>query len=510
MATRQRSPKGDGRAGNRNAVKKINEGLGPAPWDLYEETDRAERCIRFIEEEIVLPKGYGAGERMRLAEYQKSFIRDIFKPGVRAATLSVPRGGGKSTLLAAIALYCLFDKQASLGGQPQIPVCAVTYQQAMRAVFLVAVEMVKANPNLEERALIYSGIGTTKIRCVPTGGEMFPLAVSDPSAAQGYDPGPIAIVDEIGHIDPASYQAVLLASGKRPGTVVVAIGTAGPSKENNALWDLRQKIANGVDIPGHVYVEYSAPDGWDPYDEKTWYAAQPALAEGFLDIEAYRMAAKLSPEAEFTVYRLNKFTDNLDSWLGPNGLTIWRGLTDPYPLVPGAKTWGGLDVGLRHDSTALVLVQERPDGRHHAVAKIWFPTTTEVVDLHDVAGYIREVCERYDVEAIAYDPRLVEYMATELADEGYPMVEIPQSVERLTPMVGELFKAIKEGRITHDGDEAFQTQVLNAVPRLNQRGFTLAKHGKTKGKIDAAVALALAYDRARHKEKPRPKAVVLW
>ena len=50
-------------------------------------------------------------------------------------------------------------------------------------------------------------------------------------------------------------------------------------------------------------------------------------------------------------------------------------------------------------------------------------------------------------------------------------------------------------------------QVLNAIPRYNERAFTLAK-SKSHGKIDAAVALCLAYDQAlRSVAKIRP---ALW
>jgi hypothetical protein len=41
--------------------------------------------------------------------------------------------------------------------------------------------------------------------------------------------------------------------------------------------------------------------------------------------------------------------------------------------------------------------------------------------------------------------------------------------------------------------------VLNAVPRYNERGFTLQK-SKSRGRIDGAIALALACDRAIHTE----------
>ncbi len=81
------------------------------------------------------------------------------------------------------------------------------------------------------------------------------------------------------------------------------------------------------------------------------------------------------------------------------------------------------------------------------------------------------------------------------------MQEIPQSLERMTPAVGNLYVRIMQSGLTHDVDEAFATQILNAVPRMNERGFTLSKaKSSVRGRIDAAVALALAVDRVEHAE----------
>jgi hypothetical protein len=54
----------------------------------------------------------------------------------------------------------------------------------------------------------------------------------------------------------------------------------------------------------------------------------------------------------------------------------------------------------------------------------------------------------------------------------------------------------------------FGNQVLNAIPRFNEHGFTLSK-SKSRGRIDAAIALALAVDRATWAEPEMP-AVWAW
>jgi len=73
----------------------------------------------------------------------------------------------------------------------------------------------------------------------------------------------------------------------------------------------------------------------------------------------------------------------------------------------------------------------------------------------------------------------------------------------MTPAYVSLYQAIMSGKISHDGDGAFATHILNAVPRFSDRGFILEK-GKSRGKIDAAVALALAYDQVLRHEGDEP------
>jgi len=220
----------------------------------------------------------------------------------------------------------------------------------------------------------------------------------------------------------------------------------------------------------------------------------------------------MTPEAAFRTYHLNEpDVTGHDSWLGPDARTIWQGLEDSYPLHPDEPTYVGVDVGLVRDSTAIVTVQERTDGRPgrgmttrlHAVSKIWMPRLGQTVDIAAVTQYLRDLAQRYRVMAISYDPRLFELPAIMLQEGGLPMVEAPQSVEQMTPIVGALFERIREGGISHEADELFASHVVNAVPRLNERGFTLSKSKSApRGHIDAVIALALAVDRYAHRVKP--------
>jgi phage terminase large subunit-like protein len=84
-----------------------------------------------------------------------------------------------------------------------------------------------------------------------------------------------------------------------------------------------------------------------------------------------------------------------------------------------------------------------------------------------------------------------ELAAADLTDEGIPMIEVPQSVERMVPACGHAFELIVSGRLVHDADPVLEDHVLSAVQREGERGWTLSK-GRSKRKIDAAIALVLA------------------
>lgn len=457
---------------------------------------RAARAIRFIESYCVPPKGYGAGRRMRLAAFQKEWLEEAYAEGVNSAGMLVPRGNGKSTFLGAVATHAVFDPDES--GAPQVPIVATTLQQANRATYGVALAMIRAMPDLDSRSVIFSGVGYMKVNVPFTGGEMFPIS-NDPDGLQGLDPS-LAVCDELGFMPIESWDSLLLASGKRPRSLVVGIGTPGFDRDN-ALWHLRRQVIEGAVLPGFRFVEFSAPEGCPVGDEDVWRAANPALGEGYMNIDALRTAVALSPEAHFRIFRLGQWVDGAESWLGPDGRKLWDALEDPYGFEAGADTWVGVDVGLKRDSTAVVCLQRRPDGRLHARCRLWVPTRSEPVDVTDVMHHLRQLDAVYRLVEVSFDPRFFDVPAKMLEDEGLPMIEIPQSVEYMTPAVGSTFEMIKRAELSHDGDSGFGMHVLDAVPRFNERGFTLAK-GKSKGRIDAAVALCLAADRVLRAREP--------
>ena len=95
-------------------------------------------------------------------------------------------------------------------------------------------------------------------------------------------------------------------------------------------------------------------------------------------------------------------------------------------------------------------------------------------------------------------------MATEKLAEHSGATETLEAGD-FAALLSKEFKP-KSDRAKEEVESAVRTlaeQVLNAVPRFNERGFTLQK-GKSRGRIDACIALGLACDQALHHAAAAP------
>jgi phage terminase large subunit-like protein len=334
---------------------------------------------------------------------------------------------------------------------------------------------------------------------------MFPMS-NDIDGLQGLDPS-LGIADEIGFQPEDAWGALIMAGGKRSRSLVLGMGTPGV-EHDNALFRTRKVITEGGNIPRFYFREYAADPGCDHTDRDQWRKANPAIGAGFLRETALETDLSLMPEARFRIFRLGQWVDGYESWLGPDGRAVWDGLRRNIKPVAAAPTWVGVDVGIKRDSTAVCIVQNLDDGSLGAWVRLWVPTNDQPVDVTDVMQHLRELRDTYKVGAISFDARFFDVPAKMLHDEGLPMVEVPQSPERMAPIIGDLYDRIQRGVVHHSGDEAFAEQVLNAVPRFTERAFTLQK-SKSRGRIDACIALALAVDRAQNRTKARAPLVIL-
>ncbi|ORW91285.1 terminase [Mycobacterium sp. IEC1808] len=452
-------------------------------------------CRKFIR----VPKGTGALSPFRLRDWQIGLVGSVLDadPTPRIAGWCLPRGQGKSTLVAALGLYELMT-----GGEGATVIVAAVDERQAGIVFRIACRMVELNDELNSRVQVF------KDRLVvPCRGASFTCLPASPASLEGLDYS-LAICDEIGRIDPETWQVIALASGKRERSTLIGIGTPGP-REDNVLAQLREYAAGHPEDTSQVYVEFSAAGFEDhPVDcEHCWALANPALGD-FLYADALR--ALLPPkttEGNFRRARLCQFVNtNENPFIAPE---IWESLNTHHPVPDGAEvvialdgSWGGADA----DATALVVGTISPTP-HFDVLGVWQNDGSPEwrVPVLEVEDKIRQARNRFKVCELVADPFRWGRSLQVLAAEGLGVTEFPWSPARTTRATTDLFSAATAGKFTHSGDETLTRHVLSATVIESNGGLRIGKASRRRSaaKIDCAAALLMCHSRcAWHATKP--------
>lgn len=464
---------------------------GPLDLSGLPEKRDYRRVVAFAEQFLVVPKGVGAREPFRLRRWQVDIARAFFpargsRP--RSGVISLPRANGKSGLAAVFALYGLFADDVE-GAQV---LCVASDERQARIVFNAARRMVELSPELAERVQVYAD----KIYVPETDSVLMPLP-ADEAALQGWDPT-LAVVDELHVVNEATWNAMTLAGGKRPESLVLAISTPADSKES-VMWQLRDYWHEHPDDKSFRYVEYAAPDGCELDDRAAWKAANPALGD-FLAEDALAATLRTTREAPFRRYRLGQWVGSADSWL-PFGLfeTLAHpdGMTLPDPGVPVTLAFDGSASG---DSTALMGCTL---GGHLFCVGLWENPGDKRwrVPRNEITETIQGAFERWDVRELACDPwgwrSEMEQWAAAPWSSGRVLEWNTAAANRMGPATDRAYAAITDGTLTHDGDPDVARHFNNCVAKSTALGDLVSKDKRNSPrKIDAAVAGIVAVDRA--------------
>lgn len=351
--------------------------------------DGAARFAAFCEKFVTVPKGEGARGPLRLRNWQKDLVGSIFDPDPRPriAGWMLPRGQGKTTLVAALGLYDLM-----LGEEGASVVVAATDERQAGLCFRAAARMVELNEDLAARVQVYQDRPA-----VPARGAWFHVLHAVPKRLEGLDPT-LAILDEVGVIDREVYEVVSLASGKRESSLVLGIGTPGPDPDNSVLLDMRTYAASTPTTrrscggspprPGSRTIRWIAGTAGS-WPTRPWVTSCSRTRWWRC---CRRRCAKV-PSAE----RKCQLAHEVDEpWLPPG---TWDACTDARSIPDGTTVVLALDGSFSQDCTAVVAVSLE-DTPHIDVAELWEPPANNPdyrVPVVDVEHTIREACRRWHV-----------------------------------------------------------------------------------------------------------------
>ncbi len=504
-------------------LEKSKSGSFPYVFDPF----LATRACFFIEH-LRHVKGPKAGQLIQLEPWQCFVVTSIFgwvhkdtrKRRFKRSYIEVPRGNAKSTLSAAIGLYMMtMDGE----GGADCYSFATTREQA-REVFDTARDMVRrctdVSRELGIKALDYSIVQLAS-------NSKFVAKSAQGSTLDGLNTH-FACIDELhAHKTREVYDVVETSIGKRLQPLLFAITTAGFNLSgicyelrNYVIEVLSGKSSGGDDQFGIIYT-IDKEDDWT--SDSALIKANPNWG-----VSVHPETTKsLRDKAQTVASAVNNFkTKHLDVWCNADAawmdLTKWNECGDPALEESdfyGQESWLGLDLASKIDLTAAVrLFCKTINGVQHffVFPQVWLPRETvntaknasysgweyearlkvtegAVVDFEEVKEYVRRSCSDFVVKEIAYDPWQATQLASELTEQGCPMVEVRNSVQNFSEPMKTIEALVMSGRLHHPDDPIFNWCVSNVVCHRDAKDNIYPNKLRNENKIDLVVALIMAF-----------------
>lgn len=157
------------------------------------------------------------------------------------------------------------------------------------------------------------------------------------------------------------------------------------------------------------------------------------------------------------------------------------------------------DAAVSNDSFGLVMVTRRNDKVQVLYAKEWIPPEGGEIDFSEPEAEIIRLCAVYPVYEVAYDEYQVANMAQRLRrDHGIHCRKFSQGADREVADK-KLHDLIRDREIEHRGEMNLRDHISNANKKEEGEGSKLRIVKRNdKAKIDLAVCLSMAADRAKH------------
>ena len=491
----------------------------------------AKKAIDFIQT-LHVPEGPRAGKPVRLAKYQRDFIRGALRRDTAVAVLSVGRGNGKSALSAGLALGALlgvWDDQP----RREILIAARTRDQA-RIAFDFVVGFVQSLPHAVQEELTIRRNPRLEVEYAGDGGDhLLRVIASDSKNALGSAPT-FVLMDERGHwpTDKGDdLEAALLSGmGKRNGRALIISTSASDDQHSLSQW---------IDHPPPgTYVQEHRPSPGLPADDmESLLEANPGAKAGigsspqWLHAQATRAIARGgSALSSFRLYNRNERVSGesrnvlltVDDWLHAEvsdlppreggcvvgvdlgGSASMSAVALYWPNTGRLEAFGAFpsnpslaDRGAR-DGVSGRYVEMRDRGELVTMGDRVVPAPQFLSRIHDVldgAPVLAFTADRY---------RQAEFQeALSAANLRMPVVWRGQGFRDGAEDVERFRKAVFDGEVQVKPSLLLRSAMADAVTISDPAGNAKLAKGRATGRIDAAAAAILAVaEGMRRKARP--------
>lgn len=500
----------------------------------------AETAIEFLQT-LIIPEGQMAGKIMKLAEYQKRFIRGALADGVMVGVLSIGRGNAKTATAAGIGLGALmgvWDAQP----KREVIIAARNRDQAKTAFGFVC-GFIEGLPEAEQDLFTIRRGYKMEAEYGANGGGLLRVIPADGKSILGGAPT-LAILDERAAWEKEKgdtlENAILSGLGKRDGRALI-ISTSAPDDANT--------FSRWLDDPppGTYVQEHRPPYGLPADDLESLLIANPGAAEGigasatWLVAQARRAIARGgSALSSFRNLNRNERVSaedrsvlvTVDEWLsaevapddlprrsGPCILGVDLGgsrsmsaaafywpetgrleSVGTFPAIPSLQDRGESD-GV---SGRYVEMQNRGElsvlGTNTVPPGAWLAALAALADGEDISCIVGDRFRHAEfVEAMSGAG-----LRTPFVWRGFGWKDGSEDVERFR-------RALFDGDVKTAPSLLLRSAFADAITLVDPAGNHKLAKARSLGRIDAAAAVVLAVaEGARRKAAPSRKARVAW
>lgn len=427
------------------------------------------------------------------------------------AVLMIARGAGKTTFLAALALWDLVS-----GPGRRAHAIANKIEQAAKVLDCartMAARLAEWHPDLE---VLYRSVRRAGADA------LLNSLTSAEKSLDGLNPS-LWIGDEAAEWRGRFVSKLETTAVKRRDSLGVLISTPGDNPDLVFAERVelgRRVLAGEVDLDADQYFLFELDPDDDLSDESAWPKANPGMPEQprVEELRASFSKLSLSPigRAEWARYHCCRAVVGRCRWLD---MSLWLDEESPPQLEDfrGRPAWLGLDLSKSGAMTSAVVVVPLDDGTFRLFGRYWWPmdsardreveyalplarwaaegrlTLTEgrEVDLESVRAWLLEVASIVDLRQLAFDRWGIAYFRQQLVADGLPLVEHPMSISVVGPATQVFQQLYSAGRIRHGNDPILRRCFADAEALRDANGNIRPVAGR-RGLIDGLMAALMA------------------
>ncbi len=439
---------------------------------------------------------------------------------------SMGRKNGKSTWVAAESLYQGgFDKNPRIGRvEPvaQVVLAATKKDQVKKVIFAEAKRMRENSPGIARK----SECVRDEIRFAGNDGEIIMVGSDKPFS--GLNPHAVKLdeVHEFREFHREFYDTMLTGSGARDQPLISIITTAGDDSAMlwNEVYSYAKDVALGLVHDDQFFSFIAELDETDdPFDEDCWIKANPNLGVSvtmdYLRSQATEAKTCRIKTNRFTRYHGNRKTTSIESAFD---LTEWDACQGGLSDWKEADAVGcAFDLGARDDLAAEAYVarfqvaekDDMPVYRYEVKVNAYIGETTtrdltkppfcdwvheDLVKksrhpLADLRESVIENCAVYECSTVAYDPYNGQSLSEDISKEGVTIFRMAQNHAMFNEPIRDFLCALKDGRITHDGNPLLRWCAKNAKLYKDRKDHWMFDKKSSGEKIDPIVAVVMAF-----------------